>query len=941
MSKAKKIFIGYVILSTLFKIIVILGPVLYVIYGGPFTIPFLEKYVEYKVGKHLKDTEVTIDNNTMFYDKATGTVQLKLENVLVDSKDKTNFNIKNSLIKFHFKNLLHFGTVADEIELDNIQGKFDITSGSSSSSKFDLNTIFNYNIKITDSNIDFNKFHWNIKELSNNKGHINLISNLNGKESNLKADFDKKEKHLFGITANFKNLPSFILLELFDINYSEFISSGNLKAIYNNKNNILEKLNIDSAGTIENYNYKINANLDNDHLNIDALELASNNTLIKLNGKNLSSPNAELNFTIDNFPISDVYKLWPKTILNDLRSWLIEAINKGNIKKGTGIVKLENKQVDITLESEGINVKYLPEFSEITDIAGIAHFSYDKLTVTANSATSLNTKLSNITLELPLDINSLHIKADSVGEVADFYQFIPQYAIDKLNSFSIAIKDNKSVVKSKINLSIPLKEDLKEEEILLDIDLFSHDNLILSSALSSYPLANSKIRIKNDADLLSINGNTNLSRIDCDFNFAQKHTQDAEPVITAKAMIDNHNLDNFSLNNDLILSQGVNVNFVMNGDKVDVEADLTKPSIVFKKFNFTKPKNIPGKLTMNILKDKDQNILLDEIKLYSNNLRISGTGVIGKDFTKIDFPLFKVAGSVFRIYSEYGKNISKFLLKGPKLDISTSKLSEIFSLKDNDPKDKEVTIDIKELTAKNNVVLHNLNLNLKCNKKHQCDQFNGKVQIGPNKQITIWQAKSKNQKDRFILEADDASVFFKAFDIYTNIEGGNLIIAFDKDVIHENKENFLDLKGSILMKNFQLTQNSFLTKMLLSLTSINIFDLGGSNIKMNKFDANLSYFKDLFEIKKGMMSGLSVSITMNGKVDLAKNNVNIKGEVIPSIYGLNQTISKIPLIGTIISGGDEAAISATYNVTGTLNKTKTSVNPMSLLPLSFFKKLFQ
>ena len=56
--------------------------------------------------------------------------------------------------------------------------------------------------------------------------------------------------------------------------------------------------------------------------------------------------------------------------------------------------------------------------------------------------------------------------------------------------------------------------------------------------------------------------------------------------------------------------------------------------------------------------------------------------------------------------------------------------------------------------------------------------------------------------------------------------------------------------------------------------------------------------------------------------------------------GLNQVVSKIPLIGTILTGSQEGLSVANFSILGSFKDPSVSVNPLSLITPGLLKDFF-
>jgi hypothetical protein len=74
-------------------------------------------------------------------------------------------------------------------------------------------------------------------------------------------------------------------------------------------------------------------------------------------------------------------------------------------------------------------------------------------------------------------------------------------------------------------------------------------------------------------------------------------------------------------------------------------------------------------------------------------------------------------------------------------------------------------------------------------------------------------------------------------------------------------------------------------------------------------------------------------VRLAGTVDGAGATCDLRGTLVPSYAGLNAAPGRVPVVGRVLTGGEEKAISAVdFTVTGPLQSPRVSVNPLSLAP---------
>ncbi len=94
------------------------------------------------------------------------------------------------------------------------------------------------------------------------------------------------------------------------------------------------------------------------------------------------------------------------------------------------------------------------------------------------------------------------------------------------------------------------------------------------------------------------------------------------------------------------------------------------------------------------------------------------------------------------------------------------------------------------------------------------------------------------------------------------------------------------------------------------------------------------------QIKEGIVQGPVIGATIEGNVDFARNDVRMRGTIVP-LYGINNPIGQLPLLGAFLGGPKEGLFGFTYQVVGPPSAPTLNVNPASGLVPGFLRKFFE
>ena len=144
------------------------------------------------------------------------------------------------------------------------------------------------------------------------------------------------------------------------------------------------------------------------------------------------------------------------------------------------------------------------------------------------------------------------------------------------------------------------------------------------------------------------------------------------------------------------------------------------------------------------------------------------------------------------------------------------------------------------------------------------------------------------------------------------------------------------------MKDFRLLNQPFLARLFSAGSLIGFGNLlQGGGIEVDHLKVPFSANNGVLAIHTARATGPAIGISAEGYIDRPKNEIALKGTLVP-LFGLNSVLGYIPLVGNLlISRPGEGIIGMTYSVTGNADEPKVSVNPLSLVTPGFFRQIFE
>jgi hypothetical protein len=191
---------------------------------------------------------------------------------------------------------------------------------------------------------------------------------------------------------------------------------------------------------------------------------------------------------------------------------------------------------------------------------------------------------------------------------------------------------------------------------------------------------------------------------------------------------------------------------------------------------------------------------------------------------------------------------------------------------------------------------------------------------------------------RFTLKTDKAGSLFKCLGILENVRKGALRIV----ALHDDSLPTSSWEGKLTMEDFKLLNAPFLSHFVSLAFPTGLADLTqGEGLPFMNLKAKFKAGPNKIQIPSGRANGFSLGFSFSGNIERGqRGHVNIGGSIIPA-YFLNTLISKIPIIGELLSGGKhEGLFGVSFTITGPRNDPQISVNPLSVFTPGLLRKLF-
>ena len=857
----------------------------------------LSRYVLYsqiKKGmiKFKLEAEFDTINQKLYPYNFSGSIKDAKFNLLgYDSIDGINFNFhtkekltKISNLNFRFQNL---NFVSESIEISVEKSDLYFIKGDIENSK----ALINPNVLFKLANIK-QDFLSNIDIPIKSKNFFSFRLSKLEKLENIKIDSIIKFDEIY-LSKKYKNLI-FLKDGTINFNYennkfnadltSNFVFNNNFKSKNNYKNNKL-KLFLNSKN---NKKIKINGNISNKKTLIDPKILLN---FLGLDANLIA--HQSLNIETDNQFKFEINK-------NKVENYLVNSkINFDKLelnKKIQDVLYLKNIKTELIFGDEILKLDLKSNYSFFNQ--------------------NYNNELDNNILNLKLDKNR-----SKISDVEIFF---------KTKGNNINTREFKKYFN--------VQESLLEDQIV---------------NLDSNFLINFSIDDKFNISKIDINSDLNLDNLDINFksNLVKKYLENYENKISIKDPIlsfkYSNDIINFQLDGKYSLNNKKDNFFIkFEGDENNFEfyslLDLDKNILNLRDIQYYKKKNIPAKLEILLNKSKkafnfkkisfneNQNYILAQNLNISPDFKIQSVDEIDVNFVNTNEILnnFKIKKNSNK-YNFIGNQIDgeqfvERLLKGNK----KNKISKLF---------------------------HNINTSLIMNinkiyleKDTYLEKFIGEFDIKENKLFLAKADAILENNKKFSYSYRTTIKNEKITNIFIDgpkpfINNYKFIKGFDEGELKLNSMKIDNTSRSNLkITNFKVKEVPVLAKILTLASLQGIADLlTGEGIRFDEFEMDFKTKNNLTEIDELYALGPAISIMMEGYIE--KNRVtSLRGTLVPATT-INNTISKIPLLGNILVGSKtgEGVFGVSFKIKGPPNDLKSSVNPVKTLTPRFITRTLE
>jgi hypothetical protein len=663
-------------------------------------------------------------------------------------------------------------------------------------------------------------------------------------------------------------------------------------------------------------------------------------------------------------PVDALKRLWPVFVAPKVRDWFDEHLISGTVERIVIAVNspFENlKDSGPPVPDDGLLIDALATGCDLRPVTGLPALRDADLNVHVAGRDAV-VSLGKATADLPSG-RKLALSS-GVFEVPDTAPKAPPARVhfklegpipaatellrmDRLREVSDAPFDPATIrgnLSAQVTLGMPLKADLPpgstNYSIAIEATNFTADRMIMGQKVDA-----ALLKASATPQGFQLKGDVKIGGSPASLEY-RKTRGEPDAEVRIQGMLDEGARNSLGFDMGEMVSGAIPIRLAgrvaTSSDREGrfaVEADLTPAQIEGLLPGWAKPSGKPARATFT-LSTKPQSTRIDDLLIEG-----AGGGVKGAiefdsagDVQSANFPAYGFSdGDRASMRIERNPDGAlRVIMRGEVYDgrIFVKNASSGASASPNPKRrvpDLDLDMKLGAVVGFNGEALRGLDLKMS-RRAGEVRSFGLAAKIGRDATLTGDLRGRSGGRQLVYLESTDAGAFFRFTDIYTRMSGGQMSIAMDPPLPDNSAQ-----QGILSVRSFAVHDETQLERAVTTGTpprrTNNAIDFSGMRLAFTRMTGRIG-------LRDGVVRGPILGGTIDGVVDYAHDELHLRGTLVP-LYGPNNLLGQIPLVGLFMGGDKEGLFGITYEVVGRPGNPVMRVNPISALAPGLLRKVFE
>jgi Protein of unknown function/AsmA-like C-terminal region len=673
------------------------------------------------------------------------------------------------------------------------------------------------------------------------------------------------------------------------------------------------------------------------------------------------APALELKGQMGTLPLKEFLHYWPLVAGSGARDWVQRNMAVGNVgpiafeaHMPAGMLdasQLPEGALKVVLPLSGAEANYIQGLTHLTQLKGVATLTGDTFSADIQSArigplavSKGHALIANLHVPGPPGAFEAHVD----GNITDVLTLIDKQPLNYPTRFGIDIQDTKGTAGLDLSFRLPMKKNLSVDDVAIGIKAQVAG---LGYSLSDHArLADGSASLEIDNAKLHANGNALLadSRLNFDWTEDFRTNDPVTTRIAIKGTLDDGGRAALNFPSSGFVKGPAPVTATLTGHRAslrsaDMTLDLTPAVMTLDLIGLDKPAGFPATAHVTANFGPGSAIQAETLKVTGPGVTASGGAAFDKDghLVSLAFPIIHFgAANDFSLTLTRANGINDIVVRGKSLDGERlagrgSKNGDDFSL--TGP--FHIGAHLDRMMLRDGVAVAPFALDVTgTGDKLATLSLSGSL----SKTATIsGDLVGGEGGRRLTFVTNDAGLLAKGFFGFSSLKGGKVELAATLGG-KSTKADAPDYQGKLVVTDVKVLNQPFLTRLFSAGSLGGLIDLmQNQGISVDKLEVPFSSRNGVIDVHNAHATGPAVGATADGYIDRPKNDIALKGTLVP-LFGVNSMLGKIPIIGNVlVSKEGEGIFGMTYSVKGNADQPSVSVNPLSVLTPGIFRRIFE
>ena len=365
--------------------------------------------------------------------------------------------------------------------------------------------------------------------------------------------------------------------------------------------------------------------------------------------------------------------------------------------------------------------------------------------------------------------------------------------------------------------------------------------------------------------------------------------------------------------------------------------DMTPAAVSVDMLNWKKPVNLPATLKFATVSSEGKPITVTSLSLRGTQLQADGDAMLTPDMTFLSLNLSTLVmgrtNAALKFVQTLGdKGSLRFDATGASLDVSGLRGGKDPDRADPRPREYHLQVD-KLYTGTTSEIDKAIGSAIRDPQGWNAINLHGLAD--GSAPLSIELTPQADGHRTFAISCNDFGKAMKGLGFTDTINGGKLFIGGQSSI-----ETPRLVEGNIKISDFTVERLPVLALLINATSPFGFTDILTDSADFSRFQGNFHWQGDMLTLTHANASGSAIGINVDGKIDMNTGEANLEGTLVP-FSTVNKIISFIPLIGDLLTGGeDQGVLAVAYTIKGALADPSIWVNPISLLTPGFLRNLF-